>query len=390
MSREITGSSQFLEARDLGLYFHIPFCTQKCSYCDFYSESKSTFRDCFVELLKKEILLHLKNSPSLKQLPIKTIFFGGGTPSTLTSSEWLEIGEIINDSFNLTHLEEWSIECNPESFTEEKAKTWLSIGINRLSFGVQSLNPQELKAINRVHSRDDVLNLLSLDIIKEFKSISVDIIYALPFQNELSLRETITTLLSFDVVKHISAYELTLAEGTPLFNKPENIPNEDESEQLTNLCHTLLNENGFTRYEVSNFAKEGEICKHNMRYWRREPYLGLGPAAHSFDGNFRWSNPSSLSEYAKKIDDNLLPMGSLQKNSTDEVKEEFLFLSLRLAEGFSEYDFEYVFEEPFESESRMNSISLLLKEGYIEKVDSRWRVTDFGFSFVDGIVERLI
>lgn len=372
----------------LSLYIHIPFCAKKCNYCDFYSESSINRKTLFIKALKKEIKLYTQKFPHLKDIPIYTIFIGGGTPSILTPDEWLEVANKIRENFNLSNLKEWSIECNPESFSDEKAKTWLRSGVNRLSLGVQSLSDEELKFSGRVHTKERVLEVLNSPILKEFDSISIDLIYGLPNQTVKSLEKTVNEILQFPIIKHISAYELTIAEGTPFYSDKEefNFPDDDYITELSNSIKHLLKEDKFNLYEVSNYAKDGYKSLHNSAYWELTPYLGLGASAHSFDGNYRFSNSSILEKYIKDLDNSNFPIDTIEEITKEMLESEFIMLSLRTSNGINFDTFYKLFNKPFLSKEREESINKFIKLEMLEKFVNGVRVTDYGIDFVDGIV----
>ena len=376
----------------LSLYFHIPFCAHKCGYCDFYSHTKLSQVSSFVSSLKREIALAIKRFPEIKTRPIATIFFGGGTPSILSADQFKEVGRVINDTFDLSELAEWSIEVNPESFTVAKARAWLDTGVTRLSVGVQSLDTTELKVSERIHSATTALEVFTTPILMEFDSVSADTIYGLPNQTEASLAHTLTTLTALPVIQHISSYELTIAEGTPFEKKQESLalPREEKLERLTALGRSIIAESGFERYEVSNFARNGKISHHNMTYWNGAEYLGFGPSAHSYYGGKRWGNSASQKKWEETLATGVLAYENSEEITVDMQLEEFLMLRLRTAQGFLEREFQKLFGESFESDSRRGSVAILMEQGYLKKVDSRWFLSDSGLDRADGIALMLL
>ncbi len=375
----------------LSLYIHIPFCKSKCGYCDFYSKAKTEQIDLFLQALEIEIELHLLQSPQLADTRLETIFFGGGTPSVLSVEAWQKIALMLHQRFNFSQLKEFSIECNPESFTTQKAEAWLKSGVTRVSFGVQSLNPKELKASNRLHSRELVLELLNNPQLKDFQSISVDVIYGLPEQTEESLTETINRLLEFSIIKHISAYELTIAEGTP-FEKREkelHLPSEEKIETLAEITFQLLKEHGFTRYEVSNYAQKGHESQHNKNYWNLTPYLSLGPSAHSFDGVYRFAKNSSLTQYCNILQKKELPISFSEKITKEMLLSEYLFLSLRTAQGVDLKKIKNIFHQPFLNKKRKKLIEQLQKRDILTHQNGSYHLTEKGLDFADGVATKL-
>ena len=348
----------------ISLYFHIPFCRKKCAYCDFFSVSDENKIKNYVDCLKMEIISRKTNEE------VETIFFGGGTPSILSEDLFCEIADSIKENFNISKNCEWTIECNPESFSEEKVKCWTCCGVNRLSIGIQSLNDEELKICGRAHNREQAISVLQNPILQNFSSISVDLIYGLPSQTEKSFAETLKTICGFSAVKHISLYELTLSENSKLTKI-----SEEEIEKITENSRIFLQKNGFERYEVSNFAKYGFRCKHNENYWTGKNYLGFGAAAHSFDGENRCANSADLKynlEFSEKL-------------TTEQKRTEFLMLRLRFADGFLLSDF----QEKFGNLGNEKYIAELQKNGLLQIKDGICKLTERGLDFADGIAGKL-
>jgi oxygen-independent coproporphyrinogen-3 oxidase len=353
----------------ISLYFHVPFCKKKCDYCDFYSICDEFEVRNYIEELKKEITLR----KTAKK--VDTVFFGGGTPSILSENRFREIASFIKQNFNLSPNCEWTIECNPESFSEKKAKTWLELGVTRLSLGVQSLNDKELEICGRIHSAKQAIAVLENKISEEFLSLNVDLIYGLPQQSENSFMQTLEKILKIPVVKHISLYELTIAENSHFaINRDNyNFPSEEEIERIVESSRSFLKTNGFERYEVSNFAKKNHRCRHNENCWAGKKYLGFGPSAHSFDGEKRFAN---------------FPFEFCENLSSEQKKTEFLMLRLRTADGFSLSEFRQKFKIDFLSQNK-KYIENLISNGYVLIENENCKLTDKGLDIADGIVANL-
>jgi len=359
----------------ISLYFHIPFCKKKCSYCDFYSVSDESAIENYLNFLKKEIISRRTDEE------VDTIFFGGGTPSVLNEKSFIEISDTIKQNFNLSKNCEWTIECNPESFSDEKAKTWLECGVNRLSIGIQSLNDNELKICERLHDKKQAIEVLQNHILNKFSSVNVDLIYGLPEQTESSFAETLKTICEMPVIKHISLYELTIAENSAFGKKTENYNfyDEDEIEKITENSRIFMQKNGFERYEVSNFAKIGFRCRHNENYWAGKKYLGFGAAAHSFDGEMRSANSADLKyhlEFSEKL-------------TIEQKKIEYLMLRLRSADGFELSDFRKNFGYEFENSDNKKYIEELQKNNLMIIENGICKLTNHGLDFADGIAGKL-
>jgi len=335
------------------LYIHIPFCKSKCQYCDFIS-----FKGCdevildYSKALIKEIEL---SSKEFSNRTINTVYIGGGTPSYLPEKVIKEIVIALNKSFDLSKVEEFTIECNPESITENKLKLFKSLGINRLSLGIQSLNDDNLKEIGRIHDRKTAIEKLKL-AYKYFTNLSCDLIIGLPFDTKELIREEVSFLSNF--VSHISMYELIVEEGTKLYErvtkKDIKLPSDDEVVDLFNEAINTANICGLFRYEVSNFAKNGMYSKHNFGYWIREEYLGLGLNSSSLikDNNeTRFSNLKSLDEYIKMMKNAIQYSDILRTDvdtlSNDDILNEKIMLGLRTSAGIDKNFIDKVFLEKY-------------------------------------------
>ncbi len=280
------------------IYVHVPFCHRKCTYCAFYSkvESGKWKVESYVDALLKEMEVRKGEQAH----PIKTVYFGGGTPSILPVDQLTRIVEGLHRCFDLSQVEEMTLEANPEDLTPDYLSALRRLGFNRLSIGVQSLDDRVLRMLNRRHTAQQALEAVEAAHRAGFENISVDFIFGLP---EIS---TFNFQLS-TLVTHVSAYALTVEPGTALAVQVEQgrvtLPDEDEVVRQYHELHRLFEAAGFRQYEVSNYARPGYESKHNSRYWDRTPYLGLGPAAHSFDGKHRRWNVSDVAAYTKVLND---------------------------------------------------------------------------------------
>lgn len=318
-----------------GLYIHIPFCNQKCPYCDFFSV---TSREIDFETYFKALLEEVKIYSNLYRFSLQTVYFGGGTPSlippTLYEKFFNELGRILD----LSSLKEVTIEVNPESYVLEDFKRLRGIGFNRVSVGVQSFLDENLKRLGRKHTSKHSLRTLENAYTGGFKNISVDLIWGLPQQTEKQLRKEFEILKQTPAV-HLSAYLLTVYEETPFaLLQKEGKLNLPSQERIEALYETLLEETeklNFERYEISNFSKGGEFRSlHNLLYWKMEPFLGIGAGAWSFDGTKRWANVKNLKLYAEKLlKRKTLPVGEVVNLTERELKKEAIILGLRTTEG---------------------------------------------------------
>ena len=360
------------------LYIHIPFCKKKCDYCDFYSimPCEKYNLDKFIPSLIKEISLA---GNKYKDRKITTIFIGGGTPSLLTNSNLDLIFKTLHESFDLSNVEEITIESNPESIAENFLKHCKELSINRISIGIQSLLNENLKAVGRIHDKKTALESLKL-ANKYFDKVSADLIIGLPYDTEKVVKDEINEIAKY--VNHMSCYELMLNPKTKLYSNIEvgkiSVPNDDEVASLFDVAVDTLKSNGFTRYEVSNFSKTHESL-HNMGYWKREEYLGFGPGAHSFvkDVNqFRFENKDDICEYISKINTaKTYPYQQIEILSQKDIKEEEIFLGLRTKDGIS--------SSYFTEEQKVNFKDFIVQKG------NNIALNDKGLAVMDSITIEL-
>lgn len=323
----------------ISLYIHIPFCAQKCLYCDFPSFArKDHLRKAYIEALNKEII-NLREKHN--NLEINTIFIGGGTPSVLESNE-LEclLKEIAK--LNMAKDIEYSMECNPGNLTEEKLEVMKKYGVNRISMGLQAKQDNLLKGLGRIHNYKTFKENFLLAKKVGFNNINVDLMFGLPNQRLNEWEETLREIISLDPA-HISAYSLIIEEGTAFYNLYENdklkLPTEEEERKMYHLAKKILEENGFNQYEISNYAKEGKECRHNLAYWNMDNWIGVGSAAASYINGKRIKNISSVEEYINSINEKGEAVEEIINNSKNDNMEEFMFMGLRKINGIDENEF---------------------------------------------------
>jgi oxygen-independent coproporphyrinogen-3 oxidase len=273
-----------------GLYVHVPFCARKCLYCDFYSLPDKDFAfDTYVDAV-------LSEAEDYTHLVFDTVFFGGGTPSLLGAELFAKLHLGLKEKLNIQSVET-TVEVNPESATPIFFKTCKETGVSRISIGVQSLDENQLQAVGRIHNRKQALLAIESAFGLGFDSVSVDVMIGLPGQNWNNLKKTLEALTPFDIT-HISAYGLQLEHDTPLGqNPPKNTPDDDHQVELLEKTREYLIQKGFVHYEISNFAKPGFECRHNLKYWRCQDYAGLGPGASSHIESVRYKNKNDLDSY---------------------------------------------------------------------------------------------
>lgn len=374
-----------------GLYIHIPFCKQACSYCDFYFVTQQKYKQDFVEELIRDI--HSKKDTRFSEEPIQTIYFGGGTPSLLTPSQVEEILDAIRETFTL-EPKEITLEMNPDDVSKEYLSGLKSAGINRASMGVQTFEPELLAFMNRAHSSEEALACLEMLEASAFDVFTVDLIYGNPGQTLESLERDIDTILKFNP-PHISAYSLTVEPKTRLGKQVElgriSPPEDDTVSNHFDLVVEKLSEAGIRQYEVSNYAKPGSEAQHNSNYWNHINYLGFGPGAHSFwwdegrESAQRWSQEKNLREYLAghwktPFEPEVLDLPMLA--------EERLMLSMRTKKGISQeilktdYDFKF--------NTRQLEYLQKLEEQGKARTGSQLQLTTEGLKIADAILLDLI
>ena len=360
--------------KELEIYIHIPFCVKKCAYCDFLSgpQDRDTIEK-YVDKLVEEIGVQ-------KPATVSSIFLGGGTPSILEPSQIFKIFKVLNCTFKIEKDAEITIEANPGTVTVEKLEAYKQCGINRISFGLQSTNNGELKLLGRIHTYEEFLESYQLARACGFDNINVDLISAIPKQTVSSWEETLQNVIGLEP-EHISAYSLIVEEGTPFAKvygegcpKEDDLPREEEERVIYYRTEELLEKAGYHRYEISNYAKAGKECRHNLGYWERKEYLGIGLGAASLINNVRYKNTDDLLYYMEHSSDLSAIQENVDKLSLKEQMEEFMFLGLRKMEGVSVTEFKNTFGKTME-ECYGEQIQKLQEQGLLEQKDGRLMLT---------------
>ncbi len=325
--------------KKVSIYIHIPFCERKCYYCDFVSFPKNNKVGSYIDNLIRELALY---KDKLSQYQIDTVFIGGGTPTSIGAEYIEKILAYIYENFNAKGIREITIEGNPGTIDINKASIYKKAGINRISLGLQSLNNQLLKSIGRIHTAEDFIESFKLLRSLGFQNINVDLMFGLPSQRMEDLLDTIRGVMDLGV-DHISLYSLIVEDNT-LLNRWHNkglleLPSEDMEREMYHRAVDLLEDNGYIQYEISNFSKANYECKHNLVYWRLEPYLGVGLSSHSNLFQKRFWNTSNINLY-----NNLLEKGNTPVEGQEEIQRrmkiaEYIILGLRLNEGIIKEDF---------------------------------------------------
>ena len=315
-----------------GIYVHIPFCKQACHYCDFHFSTNLKFKSGLLDALRKELSFQ---NDYLKGEIIDTIYFGGGTPSILSTPDISDILETIHKNFRINSSAEVTLEANPDDLSKEKLHALKAIGINRLSIGIQSFDDHILKFLNRVHNVDMALDSVHGARDAGFENISIDLIYAIPGQDMNAWEKNIAKAIELSP-EHISSYALTIEEKTVfgkwVSQKKFTVPDNDASATEMMILIEMLEASGYHHYEVSNFAKPGYISQHNSSYWRSQKYLGVGPSAHSYDGHSRQYNISNNHQYQQSIQSGKIPAAREVLSRGDKINDTIL-TSLRTSWG---------------------------------------------------------
>lgn len=368
---------------------------KKCDYCDFLSGEASSFE-------KKEYIRTLLNEIKFQaydceDYEVSTIYFGGGTPSTLKAQVIDSILQEVYKYFRVKSDAEITIECNPGTVEREKLALYKISGINRISFGLQTANNQELKMLGRIHTYEDFLESYDAARKAGFENINVDIMSALPVQTVISYEITLKKVLSLKP-EHISAYSLIIEPDTPFYErysedeyirasggKPKYLPSEEEERRMYRLTKELLAEHGYNRYEISNYARPGYECKHNVGYWRRENYIGLGIGASSLFENTRFHNTDIMFEYRK---------GNFEREDEEVLSkkaqmEEFMFLGLRMMNGISRADFKEQFGMEIEG-AYGQVLEKLTASGYLQKREGRIFFTEEGIDVSNKLLTEFL
>lgn len=369
-----------------GIYIHIPFCRQKCIYCAFYSLALLSKKKDFLDALDCEIEQTLNYLPSRQ---IDTLYIGGGTPSLLSIHELEHIVTKIRKHYVLSPDFECTMEANPEQLQKTYLKDLITIGINRLSIGVQSFNDDTLRFLGRKHNATEAKEAIYTAKAAGFDNISIDLIYGITQRKKGEWEEDLRQAVSLPV-SHLSCYALTKEENTLLWRKIQQnkLPDIDEDLAKDEFYQLLrqTREGGFEQYEISNFSRNGQISRHNYSYWTQQPYLGLGPSAHSYNGNSRKWNVNSLTQYIENVEKGIIN-SEYEELSCDDRYNEYVMLGLRTRDGINLENIELQFGLPFRqyAEKELRQIN----PSYYTQNGSSILLTDEGKLFADGIAETL-
>lgn len=389
-----------MRRKQIGLYIHIPFCKQKCSYCDFCSyANKESFIKRYIQCVLKEIIevgnnnkIDFENGKDDLFL-VKTIYIGGGTPSLIDSKYIVQIIEDIKLNFEIDEKAEITIEVNPGTVTLEKLEDYNKVGINRLSIGLQSTHEHLLKEIGRIHTYLDFLDTFRFAREAGFENINVDLMIGLPNQTLEEVKDSIEEIVSMEP-EHISVYSLILEENTPLFKKVEEgleLPNEDLERKMYWAVKQTLEQNNYIHYEISNFAKKGYESKHNLDCWNQKEYIGFGIAAHSYTNGIRYSNIENIEQYIKNYDEDKTEENLVfhEKQDMEAMQKEYMLLGLRKIDGVSiqEFKIKFVANSVFLYHSELEK---LVNEELLEIDGDMIKLTNKGLDLANIVWEEFV
>lgn len=370
-----------------GIYIHIPFCKTRCIYCDFYSTTRSELKRRYTQALCHELSLR---QDYLKGEPVKTIYFGGGTPSQLDENDFRQIFAAIEHTYGLLNAEEITLEANPDDLTEEYTSMLRSLPFNRISMGIQTFDDSTLKLLNRRHTAQQAREAVARCRKAGFNNISIDLIYGLPGETEEHWTNDLNQAIALNV-EHISAYHLTYEEGTRLYQLLQAHTLTEVDEEASLRFFTLLKEKleaaGYVHYEISNFCKPGMHSRHNSSYWHGIPYLGCGPSAHSFDTCTREWNTASLEQYLASLESGQRTFEREALNLPTRYNE-YIMTALRTMQGISLTEIEEKFGQQL-YQYFLKIATPYLKEGLLKKTDNRISLTRESIFISDGIISDL-
>lgn len=367
-----------------GIYLHIPFCDTKCTYCDFYSITNHSKKNEFINCIIKEIK---KEAPKLKKKNFNTVFFGGGTPSLLSKNDFERLFESLYSNLNISPDSEITIEANPGTLDDNKLKELSKLPINRISFGVQSFIDNELKFLSRIHNNEQAINSIKSAQDAGYENINLDLIFAIPGQTLDNWKYNLNMAVKLNT-QHVSAYSLIFEEGTPLFSlykqKKVNPVNIELEREMYDYTMQFLKENGFEQYEISNYAKSGYECKHNLKYWEHKEYIGFGPSAASYIDDYRKVNIRNLGLYIRKINNGEITHDFVELIDNQTSIYEYIMLGLRsrginfeLFRSEFGFDFDIKYKEP---------INILTKTGLAAMDKNHINLTSKGYAICDEIL----
>ena len=387
MGRVCKTKSRYNHITMAGIYVHIPFCRKACVYCDFHFSTQLSYAKKMIDSICQE--MHYRKGEA-KNAKIETLYFGGGTPSLLSHSDWHRLFSTLKSTFAIDENAEITVEANPDDLNLNKLDLLRSLGVNRLSIGIQSFVEEELIFFNRSHNSKEAIACLKRVLKMDFKSINVDLIYGNPHSTFLKLKKNLAQIIDFGI-PHISAYVLTVEPNTVLsyqIKKKKTLPLDKQKMQAQfELLKNSLAKNDYVHYELSNFAKPGHLSKHNSNYWNRIPYLGFGPSAHSYSGNKRKWNVKNNALYIQSIKEKM-PRFEEETLSIQDRYNEYIMTGLRTMKGINLNTIENLFGNEFKYHVLREAQSLLVR-GALQLTKEQITISDSHQFLSDGIVSQL-
>jgi oxygen-independent coproporphyrinogen-3 oxidase len=374
-----------------GLYVHVPFCFHKCHYCDFYSITRQTPERMgrYVDLLLSEAAQWHRSEVAVRP---RTIFFGGGTPTLLPQREMRRLVIGLGERFDLSTLNEWTVEANPATVTVEYCQMLREAGVDRLSFGAQSFNLTELKLLERHHDPDDVPRSIEIARTAGFARLNLDLIYAIPGQSPQSWEQSLAAAMAMGT-PHVSCYGLTYEPNTAITVRKRlgHFVAAEETDELRMMRHAraTLAAAGLPAYEISNYARPGEACRHNLLYWTGGNYIGLGPSAASHVEGWRWRNRPHLGEWERAVASEQLPAAELERLSDDQRRGEWVMLRLRLSDGVGFADYAARWGRDAHADYA-DELARLSKVGLLVIDRERFVLSDAGLAVADAIASEFL
>jgi len=374
----------------MGIYIHIPFCRAKCFYCDFNSFAcRDELVPAYFSALKKEICLY---SEKLKDFKIKTVFIGGGTPSAVDARYIHDVMNLLNQEFAIDKNAEISIETNPGTLTKEKLQMFRSVGINRISIGLQAWQDTILKRLGRIHTKEEFENNFRLAEEIGFDNINIDLIFGIPDQTFEQWSETLSCVTALEP-KHLSCYSLKIEDGTVFgdkLRKGELTPlDEDVDRKMYSFCKSYLSKKGYKHYEISNFAKPGYECQQNLLYWNAKEYIGMGSGAHSYFEGVRFNNKYGIESYIESVKNDEVVSENFEVINSKESMAEFMILGLRLIDGVRVDDFKSRFNEDIRNVYG-SQIDKMMEKGFLVVKEGTINLSPIGLDFANQVFMEFI
>jgi len=373
----------------LSLYIHVPFCVRKCRYCGFYStEYSSGNADAFISGLKNEMAIYWND---FRHRSFSSIYIGGGTPTVLAPEQLGLLAELIREYFKIVDGVEFTVEANPNTITHENLLLMQAQGVNRFSLGIQSFSDEVLQILGRLHTAEQAADAFRFARSAGFRNIGMDLIYGIPGQTPAHWKETLVSTIALQP-EHVSVYSLSLDEGSQFMRDAEAgefaLPDEEICAAMYELAVIRLNDAGYGRYEISNFSLPGYECRHNMNYWERGEYLGLGPGAWSFISGKRYANVADTTEYAQRLSSGQSPIGSQETVGPSSSARETVLLSLRTTKGLDLAGFEQEFGDGLLRRLKRNAVPLR-DAGLLRMEEGRLTLTERGILLSNEALARL-